>query len=141
MPYTYEFPRPSVTVDIALLARDGDVLKVLLIQRKHPPCQGEWAFPGGYIDMDETSEQAAHRELQEETGVTNVSLRRLDVFDALDRDPRGRTISIVYIGFPEKIPMAKASDDASDARWFDVTALPALAFDHDAIMKRVLSWE
>ena len=92
------------------------------------------------MDMDETSEQAAHRELLEETGIANVGMRRLDVFDAVGRDPRGRTVTVAYMGFLEKIVEPKGGDDAKDAAWFDVKALPELAFDHSDIIKQALAF-
>ena len=138
MSYTYEYPRMAVTVDAVVLAKQAAATQVLLILRKHDPCADCWALPGGFVDMEETSEEAAYRELEEETGINGVALKRLDVFDALGRDPRGRTISIVYIGYTNEPIEAKGNDDAKDAQWFDVTALPALAFDHLDIISKAL---
>ena len=128
----------SVTVDAVLLAKQASTTQVLLILRKHDPCADCWALPGGFVDMEETSEEAAYRELDEETGINGVTLKRLDVFDALGRDPRGRTISIVYVGHSNGALEAKGNDDAKDARWFDVRALPPLAFDHHDIIRKAL---
>ena len=96
--HCYDYARPAVTVDAVVFMRDGDIVKLLLIQRKNEPFRGGWALPGGYIEMAETTEEAVHRELQEETGLIGVDLQRVDVFDAVYRDPRDRIISIAYAG-------------------------------------------
>jgi len=140
MSYTYEYPRPSVTVDIALLASVDNKLNVLLIQRGAEPYKGSWALPGGFMDMDEMLDNAALRELKEETGITGVSLSRLDVFDAPGRDPRGRTITLTYVGICASLLEAKGMDDAADAKWYDVDHLPDLAFDHAEMIDRAISW-
>lgn len=118
MAYTYEYPRPTVTTDIVLFAGNVDVyqsLQVLLIQRKNEPFQGMWAFPGGFVDMDEDLLTCALRELEEETGVKNVELVQLHTFGSVDRDPRHRTISVVYGGVIPNTLEAIAMDDADDA--------------------------
>ncbi len=139
MSYTYEYERPAVTVDILLLGLVGDVLNVLLIKRRHYPYEGMWALPGGFVDMQENLEEAALRELQEETGVTGVSLKQFRAFGDVGRDPRTRIVSVVYHALvrPEKSALA-AGDDASDARWFPAYKLPQTAFDHDRIIEMML---
>jgi len=124
----------QVTVDAVIVRtlEDGD--EVLLIERKHPPFEGCWALPGGFVDMDETLADAAKRELYEETGVAVSILQQLYTFDAVDRDPRDRTISTVFLGFADEDSLIKAGDDASSADWFSFDALPPLAFDHEQIL-------
>jgi 8-oxo-dGTP diphosphatase len=113
--------------------------QVLLIQRKNNPYQYQWAFPGGFVDMDETVEEAASRELKEETGLEGVELRQFYTFSAPDRDPRGRTVSVVFYGFAEaQNSEVHGSDDAQSAQWHNLHQLPKLAFDHDQIIKKAL---
>ena len=133
MAYTYEYPRPSVTVDALVLALKP-LPAVLLIQRKFGPDQGKWALPGGFVDMDEDLYTAALRELKEETTLENVMLEQMGTYGAVDRDPRGRTISIVYTGVIEEPVAVVAQDDAALAKWFDLDSLPVLAFDHAHIL-------
>jgi 8-oxo-dGTP diphosphatase len=106
-------------------------MKLLLIKRKNPPFEGKWALPGGFVEIDETLEEAAKRELKEETGISNIDLKQLHTFGAIDRDPRGRNISVVYYGLldGEKISI-KADSDACEVKWFPIEKLPELAFDH-----------
>ncbi len=137
MPYTYDYPRPMVTVDIILFSpqEDSDV-NVLLIQRDKPPFEGKWAFPGGFMDIDETLETAAHRELQEETGLTKIKLVQMCTVSTLGRDPRGRTVTTVYFGIvDQQEQQATGMDDARDAKWFPLSSLPSLAFDHEEIIE------
>jgi 8-oxo-dGTP diphosphatase len=129
--YTYTYPRPAVTVDVVALSRDRHVL---LVKRKADPFQGRWALPGGFINIDEPLIDAAARELQEETGITGLALRQLRAFDRPDRDPRGRTISIVHTALVTERPDPRAGDDAAEARWWPLDALPPLAFDHDEVV-------
>lgn len=138
MPYTYEYPRFAVTVDAVLLARENDQQHVLLIQRGNPPFENMWALPGGYVDMDETTADAAVRELAEETGVEGISLKRLDVFDKVDRHPTERNISVAYYALLGEKVDAKAHDDAKDVRWFNINELPDLAFDHHDIIQSAI---
>jgi len=136
MTYTYEYPRPCVTVDMAVFRKQDDVLEVLLIQRKYPPHQDMWAFPGGFINMDEALEEAAHRELKEETGLTGISLKQLYTFGDVHRDPRARVITVVYFGMAEyDHSMVKADDDAKEARWFAADQVPEMAFDHHKVLE------
>ena len=135
--FCYDYPRPAVTVDIVVFS--GDALDVLLIQRKHPPFEGCWALPGGFIEMEEPLEASALRELAEETGVTDVALTEVGIFGAPSRDPRGRVITIAYATVVEKsILNVKAGSDASEAAWFSNTELPKLAFDHNEIIQKAL---
>ncbi|NJR69845.1 MAG: NUDIX hydrolase [Synechococcales cyanobacterium CRU_2_2] len=134
MSYTYAYARPALTVDCIVFGLDGGTLKVLLIQRKSPPFEAQWALPGGFVELQETLDEAARRELLEETGVENIFLEQLYTFGGVDRDPRERIISVAYYALInlEAHPLQAASD-AEDARWFPVRQLPALAFDHAEI--------
>ncbi len=132
--YSYEYPHPAVTVDIvALTIRDGQ-LKLLLIRRAGEPYRGSWALPGGFVEMDEDLEQAARRELEEETGVSGVYLEQLYTFGRPDRDPRERVITIAYYALiPSNRLQLRAASDAEAVGWFGMDELPELAFDHDEI--------
>lgn len=134
MPYTYEYPRPSVCVDIIVLYKQQDQTHILLIERKHPPFENKWALPGGFIEMEETLEKSALRELQEETGLILENVEQFATYGNPGRDPRGRTISVVYSAIIKKLLPLKAGDDASKAKWFDIKELPELAFDHKKII-------
>jgi len=138
MPYTYKYPRPAVTVDILIFKRIKQDLQLLLIQRNHEPFEGFWALPGGFMDMGETLEQAAERELKEETGLQNISLEQLKAYSALDRDPRHRTVSVAFVGFLSEGQLIEAGDDARKAQWFSVRSLPETAFDHRQIISDAL---
>lgn len=139
MPYTYEYPRPALTVDAVIISGKGKNAEVLLISRDKPPYEGQWALPGGFVEMEETVEEAVKRELQEETGLQGIILRQLHAFSKLGRDPRGRTVSVTFYGFTDsKTACVKASDDARDAAWFRIDNLPDLAFDHREIMDYAL---
>ncbi|MBS0362941.1 MAG: NUDIX hydrolase [Proteobacteria bacterium] len=140
MPYTYAYPHMAVTADAVLLTRSAP-RKVLLIRRAKAPFEGQWAIPGGYVDMDEEIAAAAARELAEETGVTGLDLRFLGYFDAVGRDPRERTLSLAFVGEVESehAVLAAAADDAAEAAWHRLDALPPLAFDHAEILKRALA--
>lgn len=130
-----EYPRPLVTVDVVIFTLRDDHLQVLLIRRKNPPYAGMWAIPGGFIEIDEPLEAAALRELEEETGVRDVHLEQLHTFGDPDRDPRGRVITVAYMALlPADRASLRAGDDAADARWWPIHALPPLAFDHDRIL-------
>ena len=135
MPYTYNYPRPALTVDSIVFRENSDETEVLLVQRKNPPYKGYWAFPGGFVEIDESSENAVKRELTEETGLTGVRLKQLYTFSEINRDPRGRTVSIVYYGFVDLENSGVAgSSDAAYAKWFSINNLPPLAFDHTKIL-------
>lgn len=133
--FCYDYPRPAVTVDIVIVTRE-DRPRLLLIRRKHEPFSGMWAIPGGFVEMDESLEHAACRELHEETGVKAGRLEQLATFGAPDRDPRGRTISVVYLAQvdPGKL-RPRAADDAAAVGWHPLDRLPPLAFDHREILK------
>lgn len=137
MPYTYDYPRPSLTLDTVIFIFPEDQLKILLIQRKHAPFKDFWALPGGFLEMDETLEAGAYRELLEETGVENVYLEQLYTFSDVDRDPRGRVITVAYMALlrPSESPELKANTDARKVKWFPVSKLPKLAFDHQEIIQ------
>jgi 8-oxo-dGTP diphosphatase len=138
--YCYDYPRPAVTVDIAVLQWRQDRLNVLLIQRGHEPFAGQWALPGGFVDIDEPLDSAARRELREETGLSDVPLKQLALVGTPGRDPRGRTISAVYYAIVSAghTVNLQHGDDASAAQWFDPRALPALAFDHTDVLAMVM---
>jgi 8-oxo-dGTP diphosphatase len=134
-----DYPRPSVTVDVIIFTLEEDDLQVLLIQRGHPPFEGMWAIPGGFVGIDESIEGAAMRELEEETGVRDVYLEQLYTFGDLDRDPRGRVITVAYFALvPTDAVQPHAGHDAADARWCSVYDLPPLAFDHADILTYAL---
>jgi len=131
-----DYDRPSVTTDILIFAIDNGALKILLINRKEWPYQGQWAIPGGFVQIDEDVEATAHRELLEETGVKNVYLEQLKTFGDPDRDPRMRVITVAYIALlPSSNIHVEASGDAAEAKWFSVEELPELAFDHKNIVE------
>lgn len=133
MTYSYEYPRPAVTVDVILITRD-EVPKILLIQRKNEPFINKWAFPGGFLDMDEDLETAALRELQEETNIQHIQLKQFKSYGGVNRDPRGRTVSVVFYAIIDLEITPKAMDDAKDAKWFPLDQIPTLAFDHQSIL-------
>jgi len=138
MSYTYN-PRPAVTTDIVLITIEAPH-KLLLIQRKNPPFEGEWAFPGGFLDENETLETCAYRELKEETNVEGIAISQFKTYSEPDRDPRGRTISTVFWGTASAkiVQTAHAADDAAHLEWFSLDNLPRLAFDHTKIIKEIL---
>ena len=137
MSYTYKYPRPAVTADMIVLT-DKSEPKILLIQRRDEPFKGCWAFPGGFMDMDETTEQCAIRELEEETGLEVGEVKQVGAYSSVDRDPRGRTITVAYVAhIPQALPVM-GLDDAAEAKWWPIDALPPLAFDHAQILQDVL---
>lgn len=133
MEYTYKYPRPAVTADCVVITKEAEP-KVLLIQRGADPYKGCWAFPGGFMNMDETTEQCAIRELEEETGLKVSTVRQIGAYSKVDRDPRGRTITVAYLAIIDKSAQVTGQDDAAKAEWFPLSALPELAFDHADIM-------
>ncbi len=137
MPYNYEYPRPALTVDCVIFGFDqSSQLKVLLIQRAHDPFKDHWALPGGFVDMEEDLEHAALRELEEETGVTNVFIEQLYTFGRPGRDPRGRVVSVAYYALVNLAEHpVRAATDARMVKWFELEDIPKLAFDHDEIMQ------
>lgn len=133
MSYTYKYPRPAVTTDCVVFTKEQEP-RVLLIQRGNEPYKGYWAFPGGFMDMEETAEQCAVRELKEETGLTVERIQQIGAYSKVDRDPRGRTVSIAYLALVETPMAVSGMDDAAQAAWFPLSALPNLAFDHKEIL-------
>jgi len=134
-----KYERPSVAVDIVLFTVRNNRLEALLIRRKHKPCAGMWALPGGFVDIREGLEAAALRELKEETGLDNVYIEQLRAYGDPDRDPRTRVISIAFIALaPAEKLNVKAGDDAADAAWHPAYDLPELAFDHEYILADAL---
>ena len=133
MEYTYKYPRPAVTADCVVITKEAEP-KVLLIQRGIDPYKGCWAFPGGFMNMDETTEQCAIRELEEETGLKISNLHQIGAYSKVDRDPRGRTITVAYLAIVDSPLDVKGQDDAANAAWLPINALPTLAFDHADIM-------
>ena len=140
MEYTYKYPRPAVTADCVVITKEAEP-KVLLIQRGADPYKGCWAFPGGFMNMDETTEQCAIRELEEETGLKVSTVRQIGAYSKVDRDPRGRTITVAYLAIIDKPAQVTGQDDAAKAEWFPLSALPELAFDHADIMADATSTE
>ena len=139
MSYTYAYPRPALTVDCVVFGLAADDLEVLLIRRANPPYQGRWALPGGFVDMAEATEEAARRELREETGLENVFLEQLYTFSAVDRDPRERVVSVAYYALVRRDEhQARAASDAVDAAWVPIPKARRLAFDHGAILSVAL---
>ena len=139
--YTYNYPRPAVTVDALGFRKNAGKAEVLLIKRGHSPFEGMWACPGGFMDMEETPEEAAIRELHEETGLRDVDLFQFHTYGAVNRDPRHRTVAIAYAGFlSDNNAEINGGDDASDAQWFSIHNLPALAFDHDLIVADAIAF-
>ncbi|MDO8545544.1 MAG: NUDIX domain-containing protein [Opitutaceae bacterium] len=135
MPYTYQYPHPAVTVDGVVFGYDEADLKVLLIQREQAPYKSRWALPGGFVEIDEGLEDAARRELEEETGITRLYLEQLYTFGAPRRDPRERVISVAYYALVKLTDHAvHAASDARNVAWFPVADLPSLAFDHEEIL-------
>ncbi len=139
MAHTYEYPRAALTVDCVVFGFDEGDLKLLLIQRDLEPFEGKWALPGGFVRVEESLEEAARRELQEETGVSKVYLEQLFTFGQPDRDPRERVVTVAYYALVKLSGHSvKAATDARNAAWFDVCDLPRLAFDHDDIIEAAL---
>jgi len=133
--YKYEYPHPAVTVDCVVFGLDGGTLEVLLIQRALEPFRGTWALPGGFIKMDEDLEAGARRELEEETGVSQLYLEQLGAYGAPGRDPRERVITVAWFAIVNRFEhKVRASTDAVDAHWFPLDGLPELAFDHATIL-------
>lgn len=134
--HCYEYPRPAVTSDVLLFrfCNNTNKIQVLLIKRGHYPFEGMWALPGGFLDMEETVQQCAYRELEEETNLKVTNLEQLITASKLGRDPRGRTVTVIFWAFVDYQTNAIAADDAADAKWFDIFALPQIAFDHAEII-------
>lgn len=134
--FCYKYPRAALTVDAIVVAGNHSQDLVLLIQRKYDPYAEKWALPGGFINMDETLAEACQRELFEETGLKDIALQQFFTFDAINRDPRHRTITTVFYGrISEPLPVT-GGDDAAIARWFPIISLPEMAFDHAEIIRK-----
>ncbi len=133
--FEYEYPRPAASVDIVVSRMIDGKEHILLVQRKHAPYQGSWALPGGFLDMDETLEQAALRELKEETCLDALSVCQIGTFSAVDRDPRSRVISTAFEATVDATQTPVAADDAADWQWKSLDCEIELAFDHENIIK------
>lgn len=137
--FTYKYPRAALTVDAIVFVKSETTISVLLIERGGEPFKNKWALPGGFVDLDETLEKACIRELEEETGLQVEKMQQFRAYDAIDRDPRHRTISVVYsVQLAGKMPV-KGNDDAAQARWFSIDDMPELAFDHADILNDFFS--
>ena len=135
--YCYKYPHPAVTTDSVIFGFDGTKLKVLLIERGQEPHKARWAFPGGFVRMDESCEEGALRELQEETNMSCSYMEQFRTYSNPNRDPRERIITVAYLALV-KTQEVQAGDDASKAQWFDINEVPQLAFDHDVILRDAL---
>ena len=136
--YSYKYPRPAVTADCVIFGFDGVNIKVLLIQRGLEPFKGAWALPGGFLNMNETIEECAKRELEEETGLKAASVEQFHTFTDVKRDPRERVITVAHLALV-RMADVKGGDDAANARWFALTDIPSLAFDHDYILRMAVA--
>ncbi|MBQ8362052.1 MAG: NUDIX hydrolase [Bacteroidaceae bacterium] len=136
--YIYQYPHPAVTTDCVIFGFDGVSIKVLLIQRGIEPFKGKWAFPGGFMKIDETAEECARRELEEETGLKNAAVEQFYTFSDVNRDPRERVISVAHYALV-RLSEVKGGDDAASARWFSMDEVPSLAFDHDRILRMAVN--
>lgn len=133
--HCYDYPRPSVSVDAVLFGFNGKGLNVLLIRRKKDPFKDKWAFPGGFLEIEESCEAAVARELYEETGISGIHFTQFKVFSAPDRDPRGRVLSVAFIALVDAGNYSpKGGDDAEEAQWVSIDDIPPLAFDHHEIL-------
>jgi 8-oxo-dGTP diphosphatase len=137
MSYTYPYPHPAVATDCVVFGFDGRGLKILLIRRGVEPYLGRWAFPGGFMRMEERAEDCARRELQEETGLDVQMLKQLGAFSDLHRDPRERVVSIAFYTLVQPSAVV-GGDDASHAEWFSIEDVPQLAFDHDYMLRKAM---
>ena len=135
--YTYEYPHPSVTTDCVIFGFDGTKLRVLLVERGIEPFKGRWAFPGGFLKMDESAETGALRELQEETGLKGAYIKQFHTFSDPNRDPRERVLTVAYYALV-RMQNVKGGDDAAKAEWFALDEVPFLAFDHDLILRMAM---
>lgn len=135
--YIYDWPRPMVSADAAVFGFFAGKAKLLLVNRKYEPFKGKWCLPGGFVDIDEELDDAAARELAEETALVEVRLEQIHAFGNVGRDPRGRVITVTFMGIVTKEQnKLKAGDDAAEARWFDIEKLPEdMAFDHNEVVR------
>lgn len=140
MTHTYEYPRAALTVDCVVFGFDESELKLLLIERGLEPFKGRWALPGGFVRVDETLDEAARRELAEEAGLEGIFMEQLYTFGAVERDPRERVVSVAYYALVKLADFStKAATDAADARWFPISKVPKLAFDHADILAKAFA--
>ena len=139
--YIYEWPRPMVAVDTAVFGFFSGKAKLLLVNRRNEPFKGKWCLPGGFLEIEEELEDGVARELAEETGLKGIKLEQIRTFGRCGRDPRGRVITVTYMGTVQEGKIkVKAGDDAAKARWFDIDKLPQdLAFDHNDVTKYLIS--
>lgn len=135
--YSYKYPHPSVTTDCVIFGFDGGELKVLLVERGLKPHKGRWAFPGGFVKMDESCEEGALRELEEETALKGTYVQQFHTYSDPNRDPRERVITVAFFALV-RIQEVEAGDDANKAQWFAIDEVPQLAFDHDVILRDAL---
>lgn len=138
--HCYDFPRPAVTVDVAVFSRARGSWRILLIRRGSDPFAGCFALPGGYVEPMEPLERAAIRELEEETTLRIDRCEQLRAYGDPDRDPRGHTISVTHCAIIDRDVEVEGRDDAGEARWFSIDDLPPLAFDHDQITADAIAW-
>lgn len=136
--YCYKYPHPAVTADCVIFGFDGVSIKVLLIQRAIDPYKGKWALPGGFMNIDESAEECARRELEEETGLKTASVEQFYTFTDVMRDPRERVITVAHYALV-RLSEVKGGDDAAKAQWFVQSEIPSLAFDHDRILRMALT--
>lgn len=140
MPYTYDYPRPAFGTDILLFSRESNEIEILLIERLKEPFACYWAFPGGFVEEGESCEEAALRELEEETGIKLDAIQQVQTFSKPNRDPRGWVVTVAFYAWVEKSKLKPvAGDDAKNVEWFPIHDLPALAFDHQEIFDTALA--
>lgn len=135
--YEYKYPRAAITTDCVIFGFDGRYLNILLVERGIEPFKGSWALPGGFLKMDERVEECAFRELKEETSLEPEQIEQFGVFSSLDRDPRGRVVTVAFYALVKRTHVI-GGDDANDARWFPIEDLPPLAFDHKEIIDEAM---
>ena len=136
--YTYKYPHPAVTADCIVFACQNEKTQVLLIKRGSEPCKDMWALPGGFMNIDESAEEAAIRELKEETGIDVKEVTQVGAYSKVDRDPRERVITIAFYTVIDNPVKAVGQDDAKQAEWFALDNLPTLAFDHSEILSAAI---
>lgn len=137
--YEYKYPHPAVTADTVVFALEGNKTYVLLVKRLNDPFKGCWAFPGGFMNIDEDTSDTAKRELKEETGLSVDAVFQIGAYTAVDRDPRERVITVAYYAEVDCRQPVKGGDDAGKAEWFELDKLPELAFDHSQILADALA--